>query len=73
MCHCGTAGLLENGDFESSPAGGFPNAGIDEGITSLPSWSINGTVELVRSGQKQGGMILIVPQGTLSFNFGINH
>lgn len=59
--------MLENGNFETTPAGGFPNAGIGDGTTSFPSWSINGTVELVRSGQKQGGMILIVPQGTHTY------
>ncbi|ONK68985.1 uncharacterized protein A4U43_C05F18080 [Asparagus officinalis] len=63
-------GLLENGDFETPPAGGFPNAGIGEGTTSLPSWTLNGTVELVRSGQKQGGMILIVPQGDHAVRLG---
>ncbi|KAF7133323.1 hypothetical protein RHSIM_Rhsim09G0159400 [Rhododendron simsii] len=32
--------------------------------TTIPSWKSNGTVELIDSGQKQGGMILIVPQGS---------
>lgn len=63
-------GLLENGDFEVTPAGGFSNAGIGDGVTSLPSWTINGTIELVRSGQKQGGMILIVPQGDHAVRLG---
>ncbi|KAJ4780851.1 hypothetical protein LUZ62_065108 [Rhynchospora pubera] len=56
-------GLLNNGDFETMPTGGFASAAIGEGVASIPGWSINGTVELVSSGQRQGGMILIVPQG----------
>jgi Protein of unknown function (DUF642) len=56
-------GLLKNGDFETTPTGGFASAAIGEGTASIPGWNINGTVELVSSGQRQGGMILIVPQG----------
>ncbi|KAJ3695347.1 hypothetical protein LUZ60_000724 [Juncus effusus] len=56
-------GLLTNGDFETIPSGGFASAATGEGVTSIPGWTINGTVELVSSGQRQGGMILIVPQG----------
>lgn len=58
-------GLLNNGDFETPPTGGFPNPSLaaGEGTTSLPSWTINGTVELIESGQRQGAMILIVPEG----------
>uniref|UniRef100_A0A0E0N2M2 DUF642 domain-containing protein n=1 Tax=Oryza rufipogon TaxID=4529 RepID=A0A0E0N2M2_ORYRU len=33
--------------------------------SSIPGWTINGTVELISAGQHQGGMILIVPQGIL--------
>ncbi|XP_028787037.1 uncharacterized protein LOC114742978 [Neltuma alba] len=56
-------GLVPNGDFETSPSNGFPSEAIAEGPTEIPIWTSTGTVELVRSGQKQGGMILIVPQG----------
>lgn len=59
-----TTGLVPNGDFETSPSNGFPSEAIaEEGPTDIPIWKSTGTVELVRSGQKQGGMILIVPQG----------
>ncbi|KAI3456016.1 hypothetical protein Pfo_012679 [Paulownia fortunei] len=37
---------------------------------AIPSWKTNGTVELVESGQKQGGMILIVPQGAHAVRLG---
>ncbi|GMP48012.1 hypothetical protein CsSME_00030975 [Camellia sinensis var. sinensis] len=40
-------GLLDNGDFETPPAGGFSNLGLggrgDE-PTAIPSWKTNGTV-----------------------------
>lgn len=58
-----TVGLVNNGAFETVPAGGASGSGLGEGVASLPGWTINGTVELVESGQKQGGMILIVPEG----------
>lgn len=57
-------GLLSNGDFETAPAGGFAkSASVADGASSVPDWTINGTVELISAGQHQGGMILIVPQG----------
>ncbi|CAN1302215.1 Protein DUF642 L-GALACTONO-1,4-LACTONE-RESPONSIVE GENE 2 [Linum perenne] len=64
-------GLVMNGDFETPPSNGFPtDESILEGPTEIPSWKSNGTVELVSSGQKQGGMILIVPQGTHAVRLG---
>ncbi|KAK1299438.1 hypothetical protein QJS10_CPB14g00466 [Acorus calamus] len=57
-------GLLTNGDFETPPPTGFPTGtSSGEGAASIPGWDMNGTVELIESGQKQGGMILIVPEG----------
>ncbi|PIN23440.1 hypothetical protein CDL12_03816 [Handroanthus impetiginosus] len=64
-------GSLVNGDFESPPSGGFSSdAGISDGPAVIPGWKTNGTVELVESGQKQGGMILIVPQGAHAVRLG---
>nr|CAD1834351.1 unnamed protein product [Ananas comosus var. bracteatus] len=63
-------GLLTNGDFETAPAGGFASFAVGEGVTSIPGWTINGTVELISSGQRQGGMILIVPQGEHAVRLG---
>ncbi|KAL3851480.1 hypothetical protein ACJIZ3_013362 [Penstemon smallii] len=64
-------GSLVNGDFETPPSGGFPSsAGISDVPTTIPNWKTNGTVELVESGQKQGGMILIVPQGAHAARLG---
>ncbi|CAL9187163.1 protein BIIDXI-like isoform X1 [Musa acuminata AAA Group] len=63
-------GLVNNGAFETVPAGGASGSGLGEGVASLPGWTINGTVELVESGQKQGGMILIVPEGVHAVRLG---
>jgi len=63
-------GLVANGDFEVSPSSGFPNEAIVEGPSEVPNWKSNGNVELVESGQKQGGMILIVPQGRHAVRLG---
>ncbi|XP_058095321.1 protein DUF642 L-GALACTONO-1,4-LACTONE-RESPONSIVE GENE 2 [Magnolia sinica] len=61
-------GLLINGDFEAAPSNGFPNEGV--GPVSVPGWNSNGMVELIESGQKQGGMILIVPEGSHAVRLG---
>ncbi|KAG0485584.1 hypothetical protein HPP92_009432 [Vanilla planifolia] len=63
-------GPLENGDFEKIPAGGFPSAGMGEGLSTIPGWEANGTVEVVRSGQRQGGMILVVPHAEHAVRLG---
>ncbi|KAM7271343.1 hypothetical protein ACFE04_030557 [Oxalis oulophora] len=65
-------GPVPNGDFETAPLKGFPSEASMtlEGPTEIPSWQSNGTVELVESGQKQGGMILIVPEGTHAVRLG---
>lgn len=66
-------GLVPNGDFETPPANGFQSEAdqvIADGRSGIPSWKSNGTVELVESGQKQGGMILIVPEGIHAVRLG---
>ncbi|XP_056158616.1 protein DUF642 L-GALACTONO-1,4-LACTONE-RESPONSIVE GENE 2-like [Syzygium oleosum] len=63
-------GLITNGDFETPPSGGFASDVMSDGPATIPGWKTNGTVELVESGQKQGGMILIVPEGTHAARLG---
>ncbi|XP_047307924.1 uncharacterized protein LOC124911478 [Impatiens glandulifera] len=64
-------GLVINGDFETVPTGGFARDGVlPDGPISIPGWKLTGTVELVESGEKQGGMILIVPQGLHAVRLG---
>ncbi|RDX62946.1 hypothetical protein CR513_58673, partial [Mucuna pruriens] len=63
--------LVANGDFEATPSNGFPSEAIvDKGPSEVPNWKSNGTVEIVESGEKQGGMILIVPQGRHAVRLG---
>ncbi|KAG8482295.1 hypothetical protein CXB51_026982 [Gossypium anomalum] len=63
--------LVANGDFETPPSGGFPSEAISDGPTEIPSWSTNGTVELVSAGEKvSGGMLLIVPRGKHAVRLG---
>lgn len=63
--------MLINGDFETPPPGGFVSSlDYQEGPAAVPGWKTNGTVELVEAGQKQGGMILIVPEGTHAVRLG---
>ena len=64
------SGLVPNGDFETNPSNGFPSETIIETPGEIPSWKSQGTVELVESGQKQGGMILIIPQGRHAVRLG---
>ncbi|GJQ93894.1 carbohydrate binding domain-containing protein precursor [Tanacetum coccineum] len=40
------------------------------GPDAVPSWKLNGTVKVATSGQKQGGMILIVPEGRHALRLG---
>ncbi|CAA0832928.1 Protein of unknown function- DUF642 [Striga hermonthica] len=56
---------LVNGDFETPPVGGFRDVS-----TAIPGWKTEGMVELVESGQRQGGMILIVPEGAHAARLG---
>ncbi|KFK36341.1 hypothetical protein AALP_AA4G110000 [Arabis alpina] len=63
-------GLVVNGDFETPPSNGFPDDAIVNDPSEIPSWRSDGTVELVKSGQKQGGMILIVPEGRHAVRLG---
>ncbi|XP_010504914.1 PREDICTED: uncharacterized protein LOC104781844 isoform X2 [Camelina sativa] len=60
-----------NGDFETPPSNGFPDDdGIINEASEIPSWRSDATVELIKSGQKQGGMILIVPEGRHAVRLG---
>lgn len=64
------SGLVVNGDFETPPSNGFTDDTTVQDATEIPSWRSDGTVELIKSGQKQGGMILIVPEGRHAVRLG---
>ncbi|XP_078438952.1 choice-of-anchor C domain protein, putative (Protein of unknown function, DUF642) [Wolffia australiana] len=57
-------GPLNNGDFEALAAGG------NAADITVPGWTTSGAIELVESGQKQGAMIIIVPQGMRAVRLG---
>ncbi|EOA27232.1 hypothetical protein CARUB_v10023341mg [Capsella rubella] len=64
-------GLVVNGNFETPPLNGFPDDdAIIHDASEIPSWRSDGMVELIKSGQKQGGMILIVPEGRHAVRLG---
>lgn len=40
------------------------------GRNAIPSWEISGFVEYIKSGQKQGDMLLVVPEGAFAVRLG---
>uniref|UniRef100_A0A2N9IZC7 DUF642 domain-containing protein n=1 Tax=Fagus sylvatica TaxID=28930 RepID=A0A2N9IZC7_FAGSY len=70
QCVYAVAGLVQNGDFETPPSNGFRTGSALDGPTTIPSWKTNGTVELVEAGQKQGAMLLIIPEGRHAVRLG---
>lgn len=63
-------GLLPNGNFEDAPKPSAMNGTVVIGSNSIPSWRIRGFVEYISSGQKQGDMLLIVPNGAHAARLG---
>ncbi|XP_047061996.1 uncharacterized protein LOC124669421 [Lolium rigidum] len=63
-------GLLPNGNFEDRPHKSQLNGTIVTGRYSIPRWEISGFVEYMESGQKQGEMILPVPEGACAVRLG---
>lgn len=63
-------GLLPNGDFEYAPRPSSMNGTVVIGKNSIPFWQIGGFVEYISSGQKQGDMLLIVPNGVRAARLG---
>ncbi|KAL8139412.1 hypothetical protein V2J09_005433 [Rumex salicifolius] len=68
--HVSLGGLLENGDFESPPNPSAMSGTKLHGTNSIPSWKTSGFVEFIKSGEKQGDMVLIVPQGEYAVRLG---
>lgn len=63
-------GLLPNGNFEDGPGKSQLNGTIVKGQYSIPHWEISGFVEYIVSGQKQGEMLLPVPEGACAVRLG---
>jgi hypothetical protein len=64
------AGLLPNGNFERSPLPSQLRGTRVVGASAIPSWQTSGFVEYISSGQKQGDMVLVVPEGAYAVRLG---
>ncbi|CAK7353572.1 unnamed protein product [Dovyalis caffra] len=63
-------GLVENGNFEFSPKQSDMKGTELIGRYALPKWEISGFVEYIKAGQKQGDMLLVVPEGAYAVRLG---
>ena len=64
------AGLLPNGNFEYGPKPWEMKGTKVMASRAIPKWEISGYVEYIKSGQKQGDMLLIVPEGAYAVRLG---
>ncbi|CAI0416746.1 unnamed protein product [Linum tenue] len=72
-CHSAFAirdGLLRNGNFELGPNATSLKGTEVLGRFAIPEWEISGFVEYIKSGQKQGDMLLVVPEGAFAVRLG---
>ncbi|KAF1883034.1 hypothetical protein Lal_00003216 [Lupinus albus] len=72
-CHTSlsiTDGLLPNGDFEHGPKPSQLKGSQVVGYDAIPNWIVSGFVEYIKSGQKQGDMLLVVPEGAYAVRLG---
>ncbi|PAN38867.1 hypothetical protein PAHAL_7G203100 [Panicum hallii] len=63
-------GLLPNGNFEQAPPKSQLHGTRVMGRYAIPHWEISGFVEYIGSGQKQGDMLLPVPEGAYAVRLG---
>ncbi|AES58962.2 putative Galactose-binding domain-containing protein [Medicago truncatula] len=64
-------GLVANGNFELGPKPTeLKGTVVTGGKNSIPEWEISGLVEYIKSGQKQGDMLLVVPEGAYAVRLG---
>ncbi|XP_044463430.1 uncharacterized protein LOC123194320 [Mangifera indica] len=63
-------GLVPNGNFELGPKPSEMNGTEVLGKFAIPKWEISGFVEYIKSGQKQGDMLLVVPEGAFAVRLG---
>jgi hypothetical protein len=62
--------LLPNGNFEQAPPKSQLHGTRVMGRYAIPHWEISGFVEYIGSGQKQGDMLLPVPEGAYAVRLG---
>ncbi|KAH1047993.1 hypothetical protein J1N35_038777 [Gossypium stocksii] len=63
-------GLLPNGNFEYGPKASELEGTKVMSAKAIPNWEISGYVEYIKSGHKQGDMLLIVPEGAFAVRLG---
>ncbi|KAK4422320.1 hypothetical protein Salat_1814300 [Sesamum alatum] len=63
-------GLLDNGNFEQAPKSSDLNGTIVLKPNAIPKWQVSGFVEYIKAGQKQGDMLLVVPEGYAAVRLG---
>ncbi|KAM1772096.1 hypothetical protein ACFX11_046836 [Malus domestica] len=63
-------GLLPNGNFEYGPKQSELKGTVVTNPHAIPNWEISGFVEYIKSGQKQGDMLLVVPEGGFAVRLG---
>ncbi|KAI4380173.1 hypothetical protein MLD38_006393 [Melastoma candidum] len=63
-------GLVPNGDFERGPKPSDMKGTEVIGKYAIPEWETTGFVEYIKSGQKQGDMLLVVPEGAYAVRLG---
>lgn len=64
------AGLLPNGNFEVGPSQNQLRGTEVLVHNAIPNWEISGFVEYIKAGQKQGDMLLLVPEGAYAVRLG---
>ncbi|GAB4854132.1 Protein DUF642 L-GALACTONO-1,4-LACTONE-RESPONSIVE GENE 2 [Ancistrocladus abbreviatus] len=63
-------GLLPNGNFELGPKASDMKGTVIINRHAIRNWELTGYVEYIKSGQKQGDMLLIVPEGAYAIRLG---
>ncbi|XP_019150105.1 PREDICTED: uncharacterized protein LOC109146909 [Ipomoea nil] len=63
-------GLVANGNFEQGPKRNQMKGTRVVDPHAIPHWEISGYVEYIKSGQKQGDMLLLVPEGIYAVRLG---
>ncbi|KAI7987792.1 hypothetical protein LOK49_LG13G02522 [Camellia lanceoleosa] len=70
VAFCFVDGLLPNGNFELAPNPSDLNGTVVLKHTAIPEWETSGFVEYIKAGQKQGDMLLVVPEGAAAVRLG---
>ncbi|XP_062022969.1 BIIDXI-like protein At5g11420 [Rosa rugosa] len=66
-----TDGLLPNGNFEYGPKPSQILKGtVVTAHNAIPNWETSGHIEYIKSGHKQGDMLLVVPEGGFAIRLG---